>query len=202
MTSLSQRSRFQNNFGKWQFGKLQDVMGWIDSGWKTFFSTPGNSNKPSWLHSGRWNSSLDCGKPNGLYTERNGLYTERHGKGELCQKLQINCLLEYLGNDWLVKQLSDLYSQKVIPEGQKGSRWGARGINGQLLIYKVVVKNSRRGKANLNMVVVDFRKAYDIVPNSWMLMILELFGTETQVIELLQKIWIIGEQFFFQTKTD
>ena len=52
------------------------------------------------------------------------------------------------------------------------------------------------------MVVVDFRKAYDIVPNSWMLMILELFGTETQVIELLQKIWIIGEQFFFQTKTD
>ena len=42
--------------------------------------------------------------------------------------------------------------------------------------------------------MIDFRKAYDMVPHSWILKTLELAGTARNIIELL-KVCKAGERF-------
>ena len=95
-----------------------------------------------------------------------------------------------------------LNQQKLLPEEQKGCQRKARGTKDQLLIDKAVVRNSRKRKTNLNVVWIDFRKAYDMVPHSWILKTLELVGTARNIIELLKKVCKVGEQFCFLGRTD
>ena len=80
-----------------------------------------------------------------------------------------------------------LSQQKLLSEEQKGCRRKTRGTKDQLLIDKAVVRNSRRRKTNLNMAWIGFRKSDEIVPHSSILKTLELFGTATNIIELLKR---------------
>ena len=41
---------------------------------------------------------------------------------------------------------------------------------------KEVLKDCKRGSANLTMAWVDYRKAYDMIPHSWISECLEVFG--------------------------
>ena len=79
-----------------------------------------------------------------------------------------------------------LETQDLLPEEQKGCRKGSRGTKDQLLIDKAVIRNCKRRKSNLNMAWIDFRKAFDMVPHSWMLKSLDLIGAPRNVIELLK----------------
>ena len=79
-----------------------------------------------------------------------------------------------------------LETQDLLPEEQKGCRKGSRGTKDQLLIDKAVIRNCKRRKSNLSMAWIDFRKAYDMVPHSWMLKSLDLIGAARNVIELLK----------------
>ena len=63
---------------------------------------------------------------------------------------------------------------------------GSRGTKDKLPIDKAVIRNCKRRKSNLNMAWIDFRKAYDMVPHSWMLKSLDLIGTPRNVIDLLK----------------
>ena len=54
------------------------------------------------------------------------------------------------------------------------------------MIGKVVIRNGKRRKTNLNMVWVDFRKAYDMVPHVWIINALKLIGAAPNVIALLK----------------
>ena len=56
-----------------------------------------------------------------------------------------------------------------------------------ILTDKAVVRNSRRRKTNLNVAWIDFRKAYDMMPQSWILKTLDLVGTAENIIELLKR---------------
>ena len=69
-----------------------------------------------------------------------------------------------------------LNQQNLLPEEQKCCQRRTRGTKDQLLIDKAVVRNSRRRKTNLNVTWIYFRKAYDMVPHSWILKALELVG--------------------------
>ena len=60
-----------------------------------------------------------------------------------------------------------LEENDLLPEEQKGCRRNSRGTKDQLLIDNAVMKNCRRRKVGLNMVWIDYRKAYDMVPHSW-----------------------------------
>ena len=62
-----------------------------------------------------------------------------------------------------------LNQQNLLPEEQKGCRRKTRETQDQLLLDKAVVRNSRRRKTNLNMAWIDFQKACDMVPHSWIL---------------------------------
>ena len=62
-----------------------------------------------------------------------------------------------------------LDDQKLLPEEQKGCRKQSRGTKDQLLIDKAITKDARLKCRSLNMAWVDYKKAYDMVPHSWIL---------------------------------
>ena len=86
------------------------------------------------------------------------------------------------------KVYDHLNQQKVLPEKQKGCRRKSRATKDQLLIDKALVRNSRRRKTKLNVAWIDFQKAYDMVPDSWILKSLQLVGeTARNIIELFKR---------------
>ena len=56
---------------------------------------------------------------------------------------------------------------------QKRCRKGSRGTKDQLFLDKAILKNCRRRLTNLSMPWIDYKKAYDMVPHSWILKCLE-----------------------------
>ena len=69
-----------------------------------------------------------------------------------------------------------LDEKKLLPWEQKGCRKGSRGTKDQLLIDKVIVKNCKRRLTPFGVAWVDYRKAYDLVPHSWIEKSMEMFG--------------------------
>ena len=67
-----------------------------------------------------------------------------------------------------------LERNNVLPKEQKGCRRKSRGTKDQLLIDKMILQDCKKGHKNLAMAWVDYRKAYDLVPHSWILECLEL----------------------------
>ena len=66
----------------------------------------------------------------------------------------------------------------LLPEEQKGCRKQSRGTKDQLLIDKAILKDCKKRHTNLAMAWVDYRKAYDLVPHSWIIECLEMFGID------------------------
>ena len=75
----------------------------------------------------------------------------------------------------------------MLPSEQKGCRKETRGTKDQLLIDKMVLKNCKRRQANLAMAYVDHKKAYDMVPHSWILKNLQLVGAADNIMNVLEK---------------
>ena len=62
-----------------------------------------------------------------------------------------------------------LLMNTILPYEQKGCRKGARSTKDQLLIDKAVLKEVKRFRKNVAMTYINYRKAYDMVPHSWIL---------------------------------
>ena len=62
-----------------------------------------------------------------------------------------------------------LHRNNLLPDEQKGCRKGSRGTKDQLLIDKAVLRQVRMKKRFLSMAWIDYRKAYDMLPHSWIL---------------------------------
>ena len=80
-----------------------------------------------------------------------------------------------------------LEREKIHPEEQKGFKRESRGTKDQLLIDKTVLKDCRKRHTNLSMAWIDYRKAYDLVPHSWVNECIEMFGTPENLRKFLQK---------------
>ncbi|XP_047475423.1 uncharacterized protein LOC125029527 [Penaeus chinensis] len=80
-----------------------------------------------------------------------------------------------------------LNENDLLPEEQKGCRRNSRGTKDQLLIDKTVLKNCRRRKVGLSMVWIDYRKAYDMLPHSWIKKSMEMCGVAENIVNLLSK---------------
>ena len=85
------------------------------------------------------------------------------------------------------KLYEHLENQDLLPEEQKGFRRMSRGTRDQLLTDKALIKNYNRRRTNLNMAWVDFRKTYDMVPHSWMIISLELVVAVKNIVNLLKE---------------
>ena len=62
---------------------------------------------------------------------------------------------------------SDLEWDNVLPCEQKGCRKGSHGTKDQFPIVKTVLTDYKRKCTNLAMSWIDYKKAYDMVPHSW-----------------------------------
>ena len=80
-----------------------------------------------------------------------------------------------------------LEREKILPEEQKGCKRGSRGTKDQLLIDKTVLKDCKKRHTNLSMAWIDYRKAYDLVPHSWVNECMEMFGIAENLRTFLQK---------------
>ena len=79
----------------------------------------------------------------------------------------------------------------MLPEEQKGCRKGSRGTNDLLyidsLLYidRAVIKEVKSRNKNLAMAWIDYKKAYDMVSQSWIIECLDLFGVAENIKSLL-----------------
>ena len=78
-------------------------------------------------------------------------------------------------------------NENLLPEEQKGCRRKSRGTKDQLLINKAVLKDCRKRRTNFAMAWIDYRKAYDFVPHSWVLECLDMFSIADNVRSFLKK---------------
>ena len=73
-----------------------------------------------------------------------------------------------------------LDQEKLLPEEHKGCRKGSIGTNDFIYIDRAVVKVKSRNK-NLAMARIVYKEAYDMVPHSWIIECLDLFGAAENI---------------------
>ena len=81
---------------------------------------------------------------------------------------------------------NSLEETNTIPHQQKGCRRKCRGTKGQLLIGKIVMMTSKRRKTNLSMAWIDYKKAFNMIPCSWLIEGLKIYDVEENTIRFLK----------------
>ena len=80
-----------------------------------------------------------------------------------------------------------LHTNSLLPDEQKGCRKQSRGNKDQLLIDREVLKEARKKQRCLSMAWIDYKKAYDMVPHSWILETLRLTGVAENIRNFLER---------------
>lgn len=70
---------------------------------------------------------------------------------------------------------SHIVDNNILAPAQNGCRVGSRGTKELLLIDMAICQQVRRNKGALSTAWIDYKKAYDSVPHSWLERILELY---------------------------
>ena len=83
----------------------------------------------------------------------------------------------------IAKRISThLEEQSLLPAEHKGSHPGSKGCKDQLMISKAIYEDCRRRNKNLRIVWIDYRKAFDSVPHSWVEKSIELVGVNSKIV--------------------
>ena len=80
-----------------------------------------------------------------------------------------------------------LEQRSLLPEEQKGCRKGSRGTGDLLYIDRMLLQEVKRRNKNLAMAWIDYRKAYDLVPHSWILECLENLGVNEEIGRIVKE---------------
>ena len=70
---------------------------------------------------------------------------------------------------------------------QKGCTKESRGTKDQLLIDKTILRDCRKRHTSLGMAWIGYKKAYDMVPHSWILESLELEQVSDNILEFVKR---------------
>ena len=97
----------------------------------------------------------------------------------------LNIMWKILSGIFAEKTYEHLDTRNLLPFEQKGCRKASRGTKDQLIIDKVILKNCKKRLTNLCMSWIDFKKAYDMVPHSWILETLRMFGIADNLINFI-----------------
>jgi len=83
----------------------------------------------------------------------------------------------------IAKRISThLEEQSLLPAEQKGCHPGSKGCKDQLMISKAMYEDCRRRNKNLNNAWIDYQKAFDSVPHSWVKKSIELVGVNSKIV--------------------
>jgi len=93
---------------------------------------------------------------------------------------------------WLTGIIADamyehLESGNFMEDEQKGCRRYKQGTKDQLLINKHILDDCKKRARNLSMCWIDYKKAFDSVPHSWILRCLELYKINDELKNFLGK---------------
>ena len=80
-----------------------------------------------------------------------------------------------------------LEGNELLLEEQKDCPRNSRDTKDHLLNDKVGIKNWRRRRVGLSMVWIHCKKAYDIVPNSWIKKSMEMCGVVNNISHILSQ---------------
>ena len=80
-----------------------------------------------------------------------------------------------------------MYNYLERGKEQKGCKRSSCEAKDQPLIDKTVLKDCKKRHNNLSMAWIDYRKAYDLVPHSWVNKCMELFRIAENLRTFLQK---------------
>ena len=83
------------------------------------------------------------------------------------------------------KIYSQVERENVLPSEQKRCCKGSHGTKYQLLIDKTVLKDCKKRYTNQAMEWIDYKRAYDMVPHSWIRECLEMFDIANNVQDFL-----------------
>ncbi|MEO1764700.1 MAG: reverse transcriptase domain-containing protein [Cyanobacteria bacterium J06629_18] len=75
-----------------------------------------------------------------------------------------------------------------IPREQKGCKRGAWGCKDHLFINKVILNECKTKKKNLATAWIDYQKAFDSVPHSWIVKCMEMYKISPVVVNFLKVI--------------
>jgi hypothetical protein len=78
--------------------------------------------------------------------------------------------------------------ENLLPKEQKRGCSGTKGCKDQLLLAKAILQECKRKKKNLSVAWIDYQKAFDRVPHSWIIKSLELTGINNKVIAFAEKV--------------
>ena len=95
----------------------------------------------------------------------------------------------------LMAQIREIYylliSRGIFPEEQKGWRKRTRATEEQLYIDQHILNVSKTRRKNLAMTWVNSKKAYDIIPQSWILHVLKMYKIPDQIAQFIEETkWI------------
>lgn len=83
------------------------------------------------------------------------------------------------------KLYEHLMLNRILPPEQKGCRKGARGCKDQLLVSKMIIEDAKKRKKTLSMAWVDYKKAFDSVPHSWILDALKIYRVSPRIVKFV-----------------
>ena len=127
--------------------------------------------------------------PSWLTRRRTSLLQKDKSKGNVASNYRpITCLplMWKLLTSVIADQMyAHVDQETLLPEEQKECRKGSRGTNDLLYIDRAVIKEVKSRNKNLAMAWIDYKKAYDMVPHSWIIECLNLFGVAENIKSLL-----------------
>ena len=59
------------------------------------------------------------------------------------------------------------------------------GTENHLFIDKTILRNCKNRKVNMAMASIDYRKAYDMIPHSWILECIRLRGVSEKIMQMV-----------------
>jgi len=78
--------------------------------------------------------------------------------------------------------------ENLLPKEQKFCYRGSKGCKDQLLISKAILQECKCKKKILSMAWIDYQKAFDRMPHSWIIKALELIGINNKVLLFIKKV--------------
>ena len=78
-----------------------------------------------------------------------------------------------------------LTSSRLFPDEKKECRKGSRGTAELLYIDQHILNESKNRRKNLAMAWIDYKKTYDMVPQSWIINYLKVYKISHEVINFI-----------------
>ena len=79
-----------------------------------------------------------------------------------------------------------LEEQELLPAEQKGCKRGSYGCKDQLLVNKMILEHCKKKRNPLSTAWVDYKKAFDSVPHTWIIKCMEIFKLSPKLIDFMK----------------